>query len=175
MEKRYERKRLERIIIVYLLHSNVYFTDQNIMQRGDPAELNFESIEMHKWYKPINRAVRVDEKSGVICVVIMFIPTVMVIKKSKLLFFVFSTDNSKKISHSLWKIFTGNWRSYRVLLRLTDRGESSKRYKKSVFPGLTNASSESSYLWYFLKELNKIFLKHLSILPKLVQILYYQQ
>ena len=48
VEKRYERKRLERIIVVYLLHSNVYFTEQNIMQRGDPTELNFESIEMHK-------------------------------------------------------------------------------------------------------------------------------
>ena len=29
-------------------HVNVYFTDQNIMQRGDPMELYFEGLEMQK-------------------------------------------------------------------------------------------------------------------------------
>ena len=31
---------------VYLWDLNVYFTDQNIMQRGDPMGLNFEDLEM---------------------------------------------------------------------------------------------------------------------------------
>ena len=32
--------------IYYLV--NVYFTDQNMMQRGDPMELNLEGLEMQK-------------------------------------------------------------------------------------------------------------------------------
>ena len=30
------------------LSFNVYFTDQNIKQNGDPIELNFEGLEMQK-------------------------------------------------------------------------------------------------------------------------------
>ena len=29
-------------------HVSVYFTDQNIMQRGDPMELNFEGLKIQK-------------------------------------------------------------------------------------------------------------------------------
>ena len=50
------------------------------MQRGDPVELNFEGLEMQKWNKPTHRTQRVDDKNGVICLVIMFIPKVVVIK-----------------------------------------------------------------------------------------------
>ena len=32
--------------IAYLV--NVYFTDQNMIQRGDSMELNFEGLEMQK-------------------------------------------------------------------------------------------------------------------------------
>ena len=32
----------------HLWHVNVYFTDQNIMQRCDSMELNFDVLEMKK-------------------------------------------------------------------------------------------------------------------------------
>ena len=68
---------------------NVYFTDQKIMQREDPKELNFEGLEKQKWNKQTDRTQRVDEKNGVICLVIMFAPGVMVIKMSKMAHFLY--------------------------------------------------------------------------------------
>ena len=59
------------------------------MQRKDLMELNFESIEMQNWNIPTEKARRVDEKYGVICIVIMFNPRVMVIK---ILYFLLMTD-----------------------------------------------------------------------------------
>ena len=50
------------------------------MQRGNPVELNFEGLEMQKWDIPMDRTERVDDENGVICLVIMFIPKVVVIK-----------------------------------------------------------------------------------------------
>ena len=47
-------------------------------------ELNFEDLEMQKWHEPINRALRVGEKNGVIYLFIMFTPRIMVIKMSKM-------------------------------------------------------------------------------------------
>ena len=57
-------------------------------------ELNFESLET-------DSAERVDEKNGVICLVIMFIPRVMVFKMSKMADFLFFLW----ISHSFGNIF----------------------------------------------------------------------
>ena len=50
------------------------------MQRGDPMELSFEGLEMQKQNIPANRAQRVGEKNGVICLDIMFTPRIIVIK-----------------------------------------------------------------------------------------------
>ena len=49
------------------------------MQKGDPMELHFEGFKMQIWNKPMDRAESGDEKNGVICLVIVFIPRVMVI------------------------------------------------------------------------------------------------
>ena len=68
---------------------NVYFTDQKIIQKEDPKELNFEGLEMQKWNKQTDRTQRADEKNGVICLVIMFAPGVMVIKMSKMAHFLY--------------------------------------------------------------------------------------
>ena len=38
------------------LKVHVYFSDQNVMQRRDPMELNFEDLEIQKWKKPADRA-----------------------------------------------------------------------------------------------------------------------
>ena len=45
-------------------HWHVSFTDQNIMEMGDPMVLNFEGLGMQKWNIPTDRAQRVDEKMG---------------------------------------------------------------------------------------------------------------
>ena len=45
------------------LACKVYFTDQNLMQRGDPMELNFEVFEIQKWNILTDRAKRVNEKN----------------------------------------------------------------------------------------------------------------
>ena len=73
------------------------------MQRRDPMELNFEGLEMQKWNIPTDIIQRVDEKDGVICLVIIFTPRVIVIVRNSL-YLVFSADDSKKLD-SLRKIF----------------------------------------------------------------------
>ena len=47
-------------------------------------ELNFEGLEMPKWNIPTDRADRVDEKNGVICLIITLIPGVIFIKMSQM-------------------------------------------------------------------------------------------
>ena len=68
------------------------------MQRGDSIELNFQGRAMQKWNIPTQRARRVDDKNGVIVLIIMSTPGVMVIKMSKIgSFFVFCADESKTL------------------------------------------------------------------------------
>ena len=50
---------------------------------GESHELNFDGIKMQKWNIPMDKAQRVDEKNGVICLV-MLTPGVMVIEMSKM-------------------------------------------------------------------------------------------
>ena len=53
-------------------------------------EFNFEGLEMQKWNISMDRAQRVDEENGIICVVTLFTPGVMVIKMSKIsIFFLY--------------------------------------------------------------------------------------
>ena len=67
---------------------------------------------MWKWNIPTDRAQRVDEKDGAICLVIMFTLRVMVIKMSKLAHFCISCWCKQKISHSFDKILSAPERSY---------------------------------------------------------------
>ena len=74
------------------------------MQRG-PKELNFEVLEMQKWNMSTDRAQRVDEKNGVICV-----------QYQQWLIFCISADDSKK-SVTVWsKCLSVSERSYLALL-----------------------------------------------------------
>ena len=59
------------------------------MQRGDLKELHFEGLAMQKWNIPTDRAQRVDEKNGVICLVILLTPGFMVIKMPKMAHFLY--------------------------------------------------------------------------------------
>ena len=61
-------------------------------------ELIFEFLKMQKWNKPTDRSEIVDEKYGVICLVIMFTSKVMVIIMYQLAhFFVFYACDNKKL------------------------------------------------------------------------------
>ena len=66
---------------------------------------------LQKWNIPTNRAQRVDEKNGIICLVIVFTPRVMVIKMSKMalvLYFLQMTGkNQSQFGQNtcIWKIF----------------------------------------------------------------------
>ena len=50
------------------------------MQSENPMELNFEHLEIQKRNIPTDRAQRIYEKNGVICLVIICTPGVIVIK-----------------------------------------------------------------------------------------------
>ena len=46
---------LTRLKVSFLL-INVYFTDENIIQRGESMKLNFEGLEMQKLNIPTDKA-----------------------------------------------------------------------------------------------------------------------
>ena len=74
-------------------------------------EFNFEGHEMQKWNIPTDRAQKVDQKNGIICLVIMFTPGCMVIKMSQMAhFFAFSADDRKKPVAALDRIFKCIWK-----------------------------------------------------------------
>ena len=74
---------------------------------GEGMELNFEGLEIQKWNMPTDRAQRVDDKNGVICLVIMYTPGVMVIKMSKMAHLLMP---AKTQSQCLDKMFTCIWK-----------------------------------------------------------------
>ena len=55
---------------VYLWLLNVYFTDQNVMQKVWLVVNVYEDLQMQKWNVPMDRAQRADERNGVICLVV---------------------------------------------------------------------------------------------------------
>ena len=81
--------------------------------------MDFEGLGMQKLNIPMDRAQRVDEKNGVICLVIMFTPRVMLFKMSNIAnFFVFSADNSKKLATFRAIYLRKPGRSYKVLEKM---------------------------------------------------------
>ena len=58
------------------------------MQKGNFLKF-FKSLEMQKWNIPTDTAQRLDEKNGVIFLDIMFTLGVMVIKMSKMAYFLY--------------------------------------------------------------------------------------
>ena len=68
-------------------------------------KLNFGSLEIEKSNIPTDRAQRVDEKNGIICLFIMFPHRVMIIKMSKMAHVLYFRLMTAKISHNLRKVF----------------------------------------------------------------------
>ena len=68
-------------------------------------ELNFEDLEMKKWNKPTDRAQKVDEKNGAIFQVIMLTQRVIVIKMSKMAYFLYflliTTQNQSQFGQNI--------------------------------------------------------------------------
>ena len=79
-------------------------------------ELNFEGLEMQKGNIPTDRAQRVDEKNGAICLAIMLTPRIMENKMSKmacLLYFLLMAAKNQ----SVWtKCVSTSERSYLAFL-----------------------------------------------------------
>ena len=65
-------------------------------------ELNFAAVEMQKQNIPIDRAQRVDERNGVICLVTVFTPRFMVIKISKMV--ITCTCNPATLEAEFWNV-----------------------------------------------------------------------
>ena len=70
----------------------------------------FEDLEMQKWNIPKDWTQRVDEKNGIICLVIFLTPGVMFIKMSKMAHFCIFCWSQQNISHSLGKTFMCTWK-----------------------------------------------------------------
>ena len=86
-------------------HVNVYFTYQNIMQRGTSRKWLLKVLKCKdEMYQPIETNKQM-QKNGVICLVIMFNPEVMVIIMSKLVNSLYFLLITAKTSDSLSKIF----------------------------------------------------------------------
>ena len=66
------------------------FYRPELLQRGNPMGLSFEGIEIQKWDITTDKAQRIDEKNGVICLVFMFTLGVVAIKMSKMAHFLYS-------------------------------------------------------------------------------------
>ena len=67
----------------------VFYKPKHNVKREDCMELNFKGLEIQKWNIPTERAQRLDEKNVALCLVVMFTPRVMVVKMSKLAYFLF--------------------------------------------------------------------------------------
>ena len=122
----------------------VFYRPANNVKGGNPMELNFEGLDMHKWNIPTGTAQRVDEKNRITFLVIMFTNGVMVIKISKKTHFLYFCWWQQKISHSLRlnRVFSENgmvnrlW-SYRLLYmkgrNIKETAEPTKKYQNPVF------------------------------------------
>ena len=78
-----------------------------------PMELNFEVLQMQRQNIPTDRVWSLDEKNGIICLVIMFTFRVMANKMSKN--FVFSANDRKKLVTVWVKYVSVSERCYWVL------------------------------------------------------------
>lgn len=58
---------------------------------------NFEGLGMRKWNIPTNRAHKIVERNGVICLLTMFTSGVMVIKISQMYFLLLMTAKSQRV------------------------------------------------------------------------------
>ena len=67
----------------------VFYRSEHNEKGWSPMELNFEGLEMQKWNIPMDRSQRIEEKNGVICLVIVFTPRFMVINMSQIAHFLY--------------------------------------------------------------------------------------
>ena len=77
--------------VSFLACKSVFYGPEN-NPKGNLVELNFGGLEMQKWNTPTERAQKLDEKNGVICLFIIFtLPELWSLKCQKwLVFCIFS-------------------------------------------------------------------------------------
>ena len=71
-----------------------YWPEHN--KRGDPIELNFESLDMQKWNIPTGRAQKVDNKMGYFVLLSCLFPELWSLKLQKWFNFCIFANASKK-------------------------------------------------------------------------------
>ena len=86
-----------------MLSKSVAFGETEVFHRSEWTEvmnlkMKLKYFQIQKWMLQADRAEKVDEKNGVICVVFMFPSWVMILELSKKVhFFQFCADLSKKV------------------------------------------------------------------------------
>ena len=123
--------------------------------------MNSEGFGMQKWKVPTDRNQRVDDKNGVICLVIMFTSWVIVIKMSKMILFcTFCWWQQKLVTFkTLDKIFKCKQRTFLSFSR--------NWYANISYISRVDIVSQGFLMVHFLEERNKIIQVHLNIFPKL--------
>ena len=105
---------------VYLWLLNVYFTDQNLMQKVWLVNV-YQDLQMQKWNIPMDRAQRVDERNGVICLVVSYYwSNIKMLKMAHFLYFLLMTAENQsqfgKIFQLIQKILFSSFRQCYGLL-----------------------------------------------------------
>ena len=103
---------------VYLWLLNVYFTDQNLMQKVWLVNV-YQDLQMQKWNIPMDRAQRVDERNGVICLVVSYYWSNIKMLKFFFVFLLMTAENQSqfgKIFQLIQKILFSSFRQCYGLL-----------------------------------------------------------
>ena len=141
---------------MYVSHSfhlqNSGILQTRISQRKDPMKMNFDNFQMQKWVSYTVRAWNADEKNRFICLVFMSPSWVMVLKLSKIVFFLqFLADVSKK-SKAVLAIFV--YASESSCFALLENG--------TGYYALTQ-SLEDIFLWSWRISLNSCWVSNFLI------------
>ena len=80
------------------------------MQKEDPIKLIFEGLEMGKWNRSMDRAQRLDEKNGVICLIFIFTFGVTVNAMPKMVHFLHFMLMTARHQSQLGKMFKRIWK-----------------------------------------------------------------
>ena len=87
----------DKILILQLTPPKLrYFEGQN-ERKEDPMKTNFGNFQIQKWISQASTTQKVDEKNGVICIILFFLSWVVVLKLAKIVHFLqICADLSKK-------------------------------------------------------------------------------
>ena len=77
----------EKILITQLSPPKLDILQTRMDKKGNPIKMNSDNFQIQKWISQIVRVQKIDEKSGVICLVSFFPSWVMALKLHKIVLF----------------------------------------------------------------------------------------